>query len=238
MEQELFLIFITIIGSFVGTLTGFGTATIMIPAMLFLFPYTETLIFSGIIHWFSNLWRLLLFKKGFNMKIFLSFGVISFVTSIFGAYLTIYNTSPVLKQLLGIFLIGYGIFFYYSKDLKIKETILSLSLGGIISGLAAGIFGVGGAIRSAFLQAYKLPKEIYLANAALLGLAVDSTRIITYFMTGSSLNKGLWVILLICIIFSYFSSKFSANLVDKLPQDLFQKIVIGFVILSGISFLF
>lgn len=233
MQQDFFLITIT----FIGTLTGFGTSTIMIPAMLFFFPYTETLIFAGIIHWFSNLWRVILFKQGFNMKIFLTFGVISFISSILGAYLTIYNNSSFLMKLLGIFLIGYGIFFYYSKDLKVPNTNLSLSIGGIVSGLAAGIFGVGGAIRSSFLQAYKLPKEVYLSTAGLVGLAVDSTRIATYFLTGSYLREDLWLILGICIVFSYITSKLTAGLVEKLSQDLFQKIVIGFVILSGISFL-
>jgi uncharacterized membrane protein YfcA len=55
---------VVIIAAGIGTMTGFGTSTIMVPIMLLFYPLTQTLFFVGIIHFFGNIWKLLLFRKG------------------------------------------------------------------------------------------------------------------------------------------------------------------------------
>ena len=42
------------IASAVGTVSGFGVSTLMVPVMLFFLPYPETLLFVGLVHWFSD----------------------------------------------------------------------------------------------------------------------------------------------------------------------------------------
>jgi len=43
---------------------------------------------------------------------------------------------------------------------KITANASSALIGGILSGFSSGIFGVGGAIRAAFLSAYDLKRSI------------------------------------------------------------------------------
>ena len=67
MVQELILLsLLAVIASGVGTLTGFGTSTIMLPVLLFFFPLPVTLLFAGIVHWFGDIWKMLFFRSGIN----------------------------------------------------------------------------------------------------------------------------------------------------------------------------
>lgn len=68
--MEVFLILVVVIvAGCVGTMTGFGTSAIMVPVLLFLkYPGPETLLFVGIIHWFGNIWKLILFQARISME--------------------------------------------------------------------------------------------------------------------------------------------------------------------------
>ncbi|MBI1956840.1 MAG: sulfite exporter TauE/SafE family protein, partial [Candidatus Niyogibacteria bacterium] len=52
---------IIVLASAIGTIAGFGTATIVVPIFLLIFPLPQTLLLGGIIHWFNDLARLGLF---------------------------------------------------------------------------------------------------------------------------------------------------------------------------------
>ena len=60
---------VVIIAAGVGTLTGFGTSTIMVPIMLLFYPLPQTLFFVAIIHFCGNIWKLLLFRKGISWRL-------------------------------------------------------------------------------------------------------------------------------------------------------------------------
>ncbi|MFH1881927.1 MAG: TSUP family transporter [Planctomycetota bacterium] len=94
---------IVIVASCVGTMTGFGTSTIMVPIVLLFYPLPQTLLFVGIIHWFGNIWKLILFKKGFQWRLILSFGVPGIAATFFGASLVFNVPGMILSRILGTF---------------------------------------------------------------------------------------------------------------------------------------
>mgnify|MGYP001577355496 CR=1 FL=1 len=53
----------------VGTATGFGTSTIMIPVMVLYAPLSVALLFVGTIHLCGDIWKVLLFRQGFDWKL-------------------------------------------------------------------------------------------------------------------------------------------------------------------------
>ncbi len=95
MEVVLILI-IVVVASTVGTLTGFGLSTIMIPVMVLFYPMPETLLFVGAIHWFSDLWKLLLFREGIRWRLILSFGIPGMAATILAARLLFSISGTVL----------------------------------------------------------------------------------------------------------------------------------------------
>jgi uncharacterized membrane protein YfcA len=96
---------IVIVASGIGTMTGFGTSTIMVPVMMLFCPVPQTLFFLGIIHFFGNVWKLLLFRQGVQWRLILNFGVPGIAATFLGASLVFNVRAIVLSRILGSFLI-------------------------------------------------------------------------------------------------------------------------------------
>ena len=64
---------LTLIASAVGTLTGFGTSTIMVPILASFLPVPQVLLLVGIIHWFGDIWKMLLFRIGVRWRLIFLF---------------------------------------------------------------------------------------------------------------------------------------------------------------------
>src|SRR3989344_6736333 len=96
---------LTLIASIVGTLAGFGTSTIMLPILLLFIPYPVALLFVGIIHFFDDLWEIILFRRAVNWKLLLGFGVPGVIASTIGARLSVTEPDTILLKLLGALII-------------------------------------------------------------------------------------------------------------------------------------
>jgi len=237
-KMEIILItFAVVIASFVGTLTGFGTSTLLVPVLLSFYPIGQTLLFVGIIHWFGNIWKLLLFRKGFQWKLILSFGIPGIAATYIGASLVFEISTVLLSRILGSFLIIYVIYLFTKSSFKIKQNLIAGACGGALSGFFAGLFGMGGAIRGLFLTSFDLPKAVYIATAGAIALTIDTTRLTTYIINDARLPVLLLRGLLIFVPASFLGAKMAKSVVDKIPQEYFRKVIAAFLLLMGIKLL-
>ncbi|OGM33297.1 hypothetical protein A2803_05525 [Candidatus Woesebacteria bacterium RIFCSPHIGHO2_01_FULL_44_21] len=228
---------LTLIASIVGTLAGFGTSTIMLPILLLFIPYPVALLFVGIIHFFDDLWEIILFKRAANWKLLLGFGVPGIMASFAGARLVVTEPSAVLSRLLGALIIFYVLLVLAKPKLKIPANTISAGVGGTLSGLIAGIFGIGGPVRAMFLTAFNLPKETYLFTSGAIALFIDPARLATYILGGTKLPQNLLWGLLIFIPITFIGSWAAKKFVSKIPQDNFRKVVALFLLFVGVRLL-
>jgi len=126
--EILTIVLFTFVASVVGTATSFGTSTFMIPVLGFFYPLNIALLFSGIIHWFGNIWRMLFFRSGKQWKLILTFGIPGIIASYLGAQLVPDISEVFLSRLLGIFFVLYVIFLFKNKDWKLKPNTPSAIL--------------------------------------------------------------------------------------------------------------
>ncbi|OGY52003.1 MAG: hypothetical protein A2951_02700 [Candidatus Buchananbacteria bacterium RIFCSPLOWO2_01_FULL_56_15] len=247
--MEIFYIaLLTFITATIGTITGFGTSTLMIPVLVIFFPPVEAIFLVAIIHWFGNIWKVTLFRSGFNLRLLALFGVVGLVTSYLGAYISLGTNEEILLRVLGAFLAGYALFVIFSGKFSAKGRPASgwkipagnamAIFGGGLSGFFAGMFGIGGAIRSAFLSAFDLPKAVFIATAGTIGLLVDSTRIIAYFTGGATLPRELWYGLILFIPVSFLGAQIAKKVVDRIPQNKFRIVIAVFLLVIGIKLIF
>jgi len=194
-------------------------------------------LFVGIIHWFGNIWKLILFRKGIQWKLILSFGIPGIIATFVGASLVFNIPKNLLSRILGVFLICYVIYLFVKSSFRIKPDLLTAACGGALSGFFAGIFGIGGAVRSLFLTAFDLPKEVYIATAGAIALIIDSTRLTTYFLKGTRLEELLLLGLLLFVPASLLGAKIAQFLVSKIPQQHFRKVIAIFLLLAGMKLL-
>ncbi len=231
------ILIVVVVASLVGTLTGFGLSTVMIPVMILFYPLPQALLFVGIVHWFGDLWKLVLFREGIRGRLILAFGIPGIVATIVGARLVFSLSSAVLSRILGVFLIGYVVFLTARRAFRLGRSTVTAAVGGGLSGFFAGIFGMGGAIRGLFLSAFDLPKAVYLATAGAIAMAIDTTRLITYLVQGARLESRLLWGMLLFVPASFLGARLAKGLVDKIPQRHFRKVIAAFLLAVGLKLL-
>jgi uncharacterized protein len=238
MVIDLILIaLITFVAAGVGTISGFGTSTIMVPILIFFFPYPVTLLFVGIIHWFGDIWKMAFFPSGISWRIILGFGLTGILASYLGAMLTLRIPGELLLRALGAFLLAYVIFLFLRREWQLPQDLRTMVSGGALSGFFAGIFGVGGAVRGTFLTAFNLPKETYIFTSGAIALFIDSARIVTYLSEGVRLDSLLLYGLILFIPVSFLGAFVAKKIVDRIPQAAFRLVVAGFLGLIALRFL-
>jgi uncharacterized membrane protein YfcA len=124
-----------------------------------------------------------------------------------------------------------------NRRFKVPQTTATAILGGALYGLTAGVFGVGGAVRGAFLAAYDLPKEVYIFTAGAIGLAVDTGRLATYWSQGAQLDARLHWGLLLFVPVSFAGAKVAERIVQRIPQERFRAVVAAFLALVALKLL-
>jgi len=106
--------------------------------------------------------------------------------------------------------------------------------GGQLSGLLAGFFGVGGAVRGAFLTAFNLRKEVYVFTSGLIALFIDAARVSRYVWGGTRLKESLLYAL--APPASRFLDAYAAKKsLDRLHQSFFRVFVGILLAIVGIK---
>lgn len=220
----------------VGTIAGFGSSTIALPLSLFFFDFRTALVLVAFLHILGNVGRLGFFRFGVDWKVLLKFGIPSVIFSVIGAYAVAQSPQELLKGLLGLFLILYAALSWSSAFRLRPSTPLAVT-GGTLSGFLAGLIGTGGALRGMFLSAFSLHKEQYVSTAAAIALLVDLTRLPVYFASGFLDKQYYWmipVILAVALVGSYTGKQ----IVKKIPQQVFRKVVLVALAFGGVYFVF
>ncbi len=234
-EEVIYIALITLLASLIGTMAGFGISTIMVPILLIIFPLPQTLLLVGIVHWFNDIWKILLFRKGIRLKLLLAFGLPGIFASFLGSSLSLRISREILSRALGVFLIAYVIFIIFNRTFKLSQKLSVAISGGTLTGFFAGIFGIGGEINAVALSAFNLEKAVYVATAGAIAFMIDSTRIVTYIQGGTRLDPVLVSGFLIFIPVSLIGAMIGKIGIEKIPQEKFRNFVAVFIFLFGLK---
>ncbi len=235
-EYAIFLIasFLAATGA---TLAGFGSSALLIPVAFSFFDLRTAIFLVACFHLFNNLFKIRLFWEKIDFKTFLYFGIPSICFSFGGAALIAILPLDVISKILAVFLIVYAIYSLFKPKLVIKKSLGTAVLGGSLSGFFAGLIGLGGAIRSSFLVAFDLPKEVYIATSAMIAVVIDFTRIPTYIFTGSVQPSSDLFLIPFLIVSAYFGVRLGKFLLNRIDQQMFRRIVSVALLLVGIKLL-
>jgi len=226
---------LTIVASIVGTVAGFGLSTVMVPILTLFMPVPQVLVLVGIVHWFGDIWKMVLFRKGLKLSPVIGFVVPAVIMSFIGAVLTLSIDPTVLSRVLGALMLAYAVFLFVKPTFVLPRKTGPMIAGGAASGFLTGAFGIaGGALRGAFLAAYNFPKEVYIATAGAIAVFVDSVRLITYVAGGTTLPPALWIGFPLFIPASFLGAAIGKKLVDWIPQSAFRKVIAVVLVLVGV----
>lgn len=230
--------------------SGFGLGTILTPVFMIFFPVELAIALTGVVHFFNNIFKLLLVGKNANKEVLLRFGVPAVIAAIvgswillnitdlqplfsydaFGKHFEVYPVKFIISILLIIFasidLIPYFNTLQFGKD--------KLPIGGALSGFFGGLSGNQGALRSAFLIKAGLSKEAFVGTAVVVSTFVDFTRLSIYAtrFTKSGLTDNLTLV--ICATLAGIAGAYLGNkLLKKVTLRFLQTtIAIMLIIIS------
>ena len=186
MIVNFLFIFISYLAAVVATLAGFGSSALLVPVAIHFMDVRTAVFIVACFHLFNNLFKIRLFWRKIDFKTFLLFGIPSIIFAFIGAFFISVLPVEIIKKILGIFLIIYAVYSLIKPRLAVKKSKWTAIAGGSLSGLLAGLIGLGGAIRGAFLIIFNLAKEAYVGTSAAIAMVIDLTRIPTYIFTGAA----------------------------------------------------
>jgi uncharacterized membrane protein YfcA len=126
-----------------GTISGFGSSSILLPMVHQLFDYQNALILVAIYHIFGNASRLSMTYRHWDKKIFFLFGIPSVIATIIGASLVESVNPDILKITLSVVLILFALYSLWKPNFQVQATPLLGRVGGALSGFTAGLIGTG-----------------------------------------------------------------------------------------------
>lgn len=221
-----------------ATIAGFGSSALLIPVAVIFMDIKTAVFVVAVFHLFNNVFKIRLFWKSIDFKIFLLFGIPSILMAFTGAMLISIIPLASVKIVLGVFLILYAVYSFIKPKFGLKKSRPTAVIGGSLSGFLAGLIGLGGAIRGAFLTAFNLPKEIYVATSAMIAVVIDMSRIPIYLMTKTIQDNSYYVLLPFLFIMAYFGVRTGKVLLQKINQEMFRRLVSIALFAVGVKILF
>jgi len=232
MFENLPLYISALIAEIAGTISGFGSSSILLPMAHQFFDYQNAIILVAIYHIFGNASRLSLTYHHWDKRVFFLFGIPSVIATIIGASLIGKANPDILKLILAIVLTLFATYSLWKPEFKVTPTPLIGRIGGALSGFTAGLIGTGGVLRGAFMTMFGLAKERYIATIASIALLVDFTRIPFYFGQGF-LSREYLPLIPILLLIAFAGSWIGKKIVNRIPTEILRKVIlIGIIIMS------
>ncbi|HPO56001.1 MAG: TSUP family transporter [Ignavibacteriaceae bacterium] len=213
--MEILLIALTaFFASILTFFSGFGLGTILSPVFILFFPVDLAIALTGVVHFFNNLFKLILVGKKADKGVLLRFGLTAIVAAFIGSALliSVSGMSPIhtyllfgkemhiypVKLMIAILLIIFAAMDLLPYLNKLEFGRNKLILGGLLSGFFGGLSGHQGALRSAFLIKAGLTKEAFIATGVVVACFIDFTRLSVY--ASKFLSSGLADNILVVVI--------------------------------------
>lgn len=232
--------------------SGFGLGTILTPVFMLFFSVELAIALTGVVHFFNNIFKLILVGKNADKKVLIRFGIPAVIAALIGSWvlISIPTSTPlytytlfeknfevgVVKFIISILLIIFALMELIPYFKKLEFSKDKLPLGGVLSGFFGGLSGNQGALRSAFLIKAGLSKETFIGTAVVVSTFVDFTRLGVYAsrVSSSGLTDNLTLVLLGTL--AAIAGAFLGNkLLKKITIDSIQVIVAVMLIVISIA---
>ena len=221
----------------IGTMAGFGSATVLTPIASWFMAVKTAVAAVACFHLMGSASRSLFFRRQINWPIVWAFGLTGVACAFVGAQVAAQLPAAVVRMLLGAFLVLYVIAeMRRVTTQRVPATTRTLLVGGVVSGLVAGVIGTGGAVRSLCLLAFGLPKEEYLGTSAVIALAVDAARVPVY-VAQHFLPATAWPVVLGLIVVAFCGAWTGQRLVRSVSPTAFKRFVLITLFVMGLKLL-
>lgn len=229
---SVFFVLLALLAEIIGTLGGFGSSVFFVPLAGLFFELHTVLALTGLLHVFSNISKLWLFRGHVDKRLLLLFGIPSVVLVWVGAELTATISSATATLVLGIFIVLFSLVMLIIPKLKLRAVSGTAIVTGGIAGFFAGLVGTGGAIRGLGLAAFGLGREAFIATSAAIDMGVDLLRSVVYLqMDYLPASAVVWLPVLLGV--ATLGSWLGKKIVMRLNENTWRRVLLLLLLLVG-----
>ena len=233
IEYLLLFILLALLAEILGTVGGFGSSLFFVPIASYFLDMHSVLGITAIFHVSSNITKIVFFREGVDKMVIIWLGIPAVIFVILGAYVSKFIQTDYLEIGLAAFLIVTSLTFLIFKHLNIKPTQGNSVVGGMLSGLLAGVLGTGGAIRGIVLTAYNMKTEVFIATSAVIDLGIDASRSVVYTLNGYVHTHDLYLIPILLVV-SVIGTWIGKKILQRFSDNQFRSTVLTLILITGI----
>jgi len=156
--------------------------------------------------------------------------------TVLGATLLVNLPRRAGTLLLGLFVLSYSVYSFYSLTKKQIPGTLSPGwawLAGLAGGLSSTVFGAGGPPYVIYLSQRGLTKEQFRATLGLTIISSISLRIAAFFLTGLLLDPQVWMTALAAVPAALLAIYLSKKIYLKISREALMRAVALLLLFSG-----
>ncbi len=238
MSKYILASLISFFGFFIRGVSGFGSALVITPLLLFLYDLRIVVPVIAILEIVSTLYFTIEVLKEVDWKYIKSFVPVSLAGIIAGAFILVSYETVILKRILGvivaIFAVRILILNILSSILKRKKWPFFITyLIGALAGVLAGLYGIGGPPTVIYLENQIEKKNMLRATLIFYFYFLDIVRVGPYIFS-NMIGIDVLRITGIMLPASLMGMLFGRLVYLKIPDNLFR-VFVGLVLFgSGI----
>ena len=158
--------------------------------------------------------------------------------TVLGATLLVNLPRGTGMLLLGLFVLLYGIYSFYSLIKRQNPKTVSRGwawLAGFAGGVSSTVFGAGGPPYVIYLSQRGLTKEQFRATLGLTIISSISLRIVAFLLTGLLLDPRVWLTALAAVPAALLAIFLSRKIYLKISREILMRAVALLLLVSGSS---
>lgn len=233
-------------------LSGFGLGTLLMPVFAVFMPVERAVALTGVVHFLTSVFKFALVGRHAQWSTVLRFGVPALLASLVGALLLVKLAAqpPLFSYTLGghprqvtstRLLVSALLLFFVLVEWVPAWRMLTfppryMPVGGLLSGLAGGVSGMQGALRSAFLARAGLDKTTFVATGVAIACLIDVSRLGVYssmFLTHRGDIDGR--LLTVAVAAAFAGALVGRRHLERLTMDAVRHLIASLLLVMAVA---
>lgn len=232
--------------------SGFGLGTLLMPVMAAFMPLERAIALTGVVHFLNSVFKLSLVGRQAAWPIVVRFGLPALAASLVGAWwlvrmagqppLFTYElagrtcTVTTTRLIIATLLLAFVLMEWVPRWRTLSFPPAYVPIGGVLSGLAGGVSGMQGALRSAFLARTGLSRDAFVATGVAIACLIDVSRVGVYSTSFARHRADLDMrVLAVAIAAAFAGALLGRRYLERMTMDGVRHVIAVLLLVMGVA---
>lgn len=224
-----------LLASILAAVAGFGGAVILLPVLVWTFGVRDAVPILTVVQLIGNLSRVYFNRRELVLPVVAWFALGAVPLAVLGGLLFATAPAPVLKRLLGAFLLAAVAYRHTAFGRQARLGLQGFAWLGAGAGFLSALVGTVGPLAAPFFLSYGLVRGAYVGTEALTAVVMHVVKLAVYggvaLLTPTSVATGL-AIGAVMILGTYVGKR----LLECVPERAFPLLIEAVLVVSGLQF--